>query len=59
MERESSGLRPVEANSTGGQGSHRAVVPSGGGGNDDVCCEQLPVEIPMCFTHMNIQMKRE
>ena len=58
MERESSGLRPVEANSTGGQGSHRAVVPSGGD-DDNACCEQLPVEIPMCFTHMNIQMKRE
>jgi hypothetical protein len=25
----------VEANSTGGQGSCRAVVPSGGGGDDD------------------------
>jgi hypothetical protein len=28
MEKESSGLRPVEANSTGGQGSRRAVAPS-------------------------------
>jgi hypothetical protein len=26
---------PVEANSTGGQGSRRAVAPSGGGGGDD------------------------
>jgi hypothetical protein len=25
----------VEANSTGGQGSRRAVAPSGGGGGDD------------------------
>jgi hypothetical protein len=25
----------VEANSTGGQGSLRAVAPSGGGGGDD------------------------
>jgi hypothetical protein len=30
MEKESSGYRPVEANSTGGQGSRRAVAP-----NDD------------------------
>jgi hypothetical protein len=28
MEKESSGQRPVEANSTGGQGSRRAVAPS-------------------------------
>jgi hypothetical protein len=28
MEKESSGYRPVEANSTGSQGSHRAVAPS-------------------------------
>jgi hypothetical protein len=28
MEKESSGLGPVEANSTEGQGSHRAVAPS-------------------------------
>jgi hypothetical protein len=28
MEKESSGQRPVEANGTGGQGSHRAVAPS-------------------------------
>ena len=28
MEREGSGQRPVEANSTGGQGSRRAVAPS-------------------------------
>jgi hypothetical protein len=26
----------VEANSTGGQGSRRAVAPSGGGGDDRV-----------------------
>jgi hypothetical protein len=32
MEKESSGQGPVEVNSTGGQGSCRAVVPSGGGG---------------------------
>jgi hypothetical protein len=28
MEKVSSGQRPVEANSTGGQGSRRAVAPS-------------------------------
>jgi hypothetical protein len=28
MEKKSSGQRPVEANSTGGQGSRRAVAPS-------------------------------
>jgi hypothetical protein len=28
MEKESSGQRPVEANSTGGQGSRRAIAPS-------------------------------
>jgi hypothetical protein len=31
MEKKSSGYEPVEANSTGGQGSRRAVVPSGDG----------------------------
>jgi hypothetical protein len=34
MEKERSGQRPVETNSTGGQGSRRAVAPSGGGGDD-------------------------
>jgi hypothetical protein len=28
LEKESSGQRPVEANSTGGEGSRRAVAPS-------------------------------
>jgi hypothetical protein len=32
MEKEISGLGPVEANSTGSQGSRRAVAPRGGGG---------------------------
>jgi hypothetical protein len=35
MEKKSSGERPVEANSTGDQGSRRAVAPSGGGDDDD------------------------
>ena len=38
MEKESSGLRPVEANSTGGQGTHRAVTPSDD--DDDDCFRQ-------------------
>jgi hypothetical protein len=34
----------VEANSTGGQGSRRAVVPhgGGGGGDDDDICHMVP-----------------
>ena len=40
MEKESSGQRPVEANSTGGQGSRRAVAPSD---DDD---ETLPSDYP-------------
>jgi hypothetical protein len=35
MEKGSSGLRPVEANSTGRQGSHRAVAPSDDDDDDD------------------------
>jgi hypothetical protein len=35
MEKESSGKRPVEANSTGGQGSLRAVAPSDDDDDDD------------------------
>jgi hypothetical protein len=35
MEKESSGQRPVEANSTGGQGSHMAVAPSDDDDDDD------------------------
>jgi hypothetical protein len=35
MEKESSGYRPVEANSTGGQGSRRAVAPSDDDDDDD------------------------
>jgi hypothetical protein len=35
MEKESSGQRPVEANSTKGQGSHRAVAPSDDDDDDD------------------------
>jgi hypothetical protein len=35
MEKESSGWRPVEANSTAGQGSRRAVAPSDD--DDDEC----------------------
>jgi hypothetical protein len=35
MEKESSGLRPVEANSTGSQGSRRAVALSGDDDDDD------------------------
>jgi hypothetical protein len=35
MEKESSGQRPVEANSTGGQGSRRAVAPSDDEDDDD------------------------
>jgi hypothetical protein len=35
MEKESSGQRPVEANSTGGQGSRRAVAPSDDDDDDD------------------------
>jgi hypothetical protein len=34
MEKESSGQGPVEVNSTGGQGSRRAVAPSD---DDDEC----------------------
>ena len=35
MEREGSGQRPVEADSTGGQGSHRAVAPRDDDDDDD------------------------
>jgi hypothetical protein len=35
MEKESSGQRPMEANSTGGQGSCTAVAPSGDDDDDD------------------------
>jgi hypothetical protein len=35
MEKESSGQRPVEANSTGSQGSRRAVAPSDDDDDDD------------------------
>jgi hypothetical protein len=35
MEKESSGYRPVEGNSTGGQGSRRAVAPSDDDDDDD------------------------
>jgi hypothetical protein len=35
MEKESPGYRPVEANSTGGQGSRRAVEPSDDDNDDD------------------------
>jgi hypothetical protein len=35
MEKKSSGLRPVEANSTEGQGSRRAVAPSDDDDDDD------------------------
>jgi hypothetical protein len=35
MEKECSGLGPVEANSTGGQGARRAVAPSDDNDDDD------------------------
>ena len=35
--------RPVETNSTGGQGSRSAVAPSGGGGGDDINTSTLNV----------------
>jgi hypothetical protein len=35
MEKESSGQGPVETNSTGGQGSRRAVAPSDDDDDDD------------------------
>jgi hypothetical protein len=35
MEKESSGQRPVETNSTGGQDSRRAVAPSDDDDDDD------------------------
>jgi hypothetical protein len=35
MEKESSGQRPVDANSTGGQGPRRAVAPSDDDDDDD------------------------
>jgi hypothetical protein len=46
MEKESSGQRPLEANSTGGQGSRRAVAPS-----DDV-------EINSCGRKVSVKQKQ-
>ena len=37
MEKESSGQRPVETNSTGGQGSRRAVAPSDDDDDESLC----------------------
>jgi hypothetical protein len=43
MEKKSSGQGPVEANSTGGQGSRRAVAPS----DDDEHCIQYIFEFDL------------
>jgi hypothetical protein len=59
MEKESSGQRPVEANSTGGQGSRRAVAPSD---DDDVQCmsclfmiKQKTLKLPSYFNYLTVQ----
>jgi hypothetical protein len=53
MEKESSGQRPVRANSTGGQGSSRAVAPS----DDDDVHKSAPQDILSTRTH-HVNLRR-
>ena len=45
MEKESSGQGPVEANSTGGQGSRRAVATSDDDDDDELALRCKPEEL--------------
>jgi hypothetical protein len=53
MEKEISGQRPVEANSTGG--SRRAVAPSDvDNDDDDECCVNVGNLLVRCWYHMRV-----